>query len=72
MMPNVAHELIKWVDLIVLLELSTLKGIVHPKIEIMSSFTYSHVIPNMYDLFWSMFTIKMFGNQKKKKLDFSK
>jgi len=29
--------------------LITLKGIEHPKINILSSFTHPHVVPNLYD-----------------------
>ncbi len=42
-----------------------IKGIVHPKINILSSFTHPHVVPNLYELlsyvehnFWRILVIK--------------
>jgi len=31
----------------------TIKGIGHPKMEILSSYTHPHVVPNLYDFFYS-------------------
>jgi len=32
---------------------STFKGIVHPKIKILSPFTHCHVVPNLFGFFYS-------------------
>ncbi len=41
--------------LLLMSEVSTLKGTVHPKMTILPSFTHSHVIPNMQDFISSVY-----------------
>ncbi len=50
----------------VLNEQNILQGIVHPKINILSSFTYPHVVPNLYEFLSNVEQKKIFKKMLKK------